>query len=838
MLLSNRLVTSLGLFFVSGATALIYQILWMRELSLLFGATAPAAAAALTAFFLGLTVGNWYWGRRSERFDRPLRAYGVLEWGVAGASVAYFAIIALYQPIYSALFISFQDVPFVFTLIKFVLAVALLFPASFFMGGTLPVLSRYVVAIESQLGVRVSILYASNTVGAATGAFLAGFVLPRLFGFDTAYLLNILLTGAVGLVAWVVGGAVTRSGTRATETAPPGDEQVTPTWRWPTLAVLASVSGFATLALQVLWIRMFSQVLHNSVYTFSLIVVVFLVALSLGAYAGAVLSRANVSPRAVLLTILSAGAILVSASAIGFYHWTDGLRYLGGDAGFVRYVLDLFVSSGILIGVPVFVIGVLFPYLFHLAERQAGGVGFRVGRLTALNTLGAVAGSLAAGFFLLSWLGLWASVYLIAGVYLLLAFWIALDGANTAMFWRVQPFAALVLVMTVLNPSQLPAVRIDPVNRDETLLKVWEDSAGTVAVIRRNGHLRTKLNNWYTLGSSGALTWQRFQSQLPFVLHGEARSVFYLGLGTGITAGASLNFPVERVTVAENAPSVIRASAEFFADYTNGLFADERVTVHAEDGRNYLRGAADRFDLIISDLFIPWRAGVGNLYTVEHYAQSLSRLNDGGIYAQWIPLFQMTDEEFAIVARSMLEVFPQVTMWRRGFSADRPVVGLFGHQSADPLARDAPILATSAAAIEASISGDNDIIPLMSHYIGRLSVGDAFLAETALNTDNRPIIQYLAPRNHRLERAGEVSWFTGSELMDFMAQRIRSHPPAADPYVAEIDAAWRHIILAGYHLHLSVTLREQELRAESDEARQTYRTLKDSFARGHAPLVE
>jgi len=317
---------------------------------------------------------------------------------------------------------------------------------------------------------------------------------------------------------------------------------------------------------------------------------------------------------------------------------------------------------------------------------------------------------------------------------------------------------------------------------------------------------------------------QQVQTQLPMFMHPNPKDVFYLGLGTGITAGTALRFDVDKVVISELSPSAIKASEEFFTDYTNGLYEDPRVTVIAEDGRNVLRGTRDTFDLIISDLFIPWKAGTGTLYSVEHYETSLRRLNTGGMYAQWLPLYQLTREEFAIIARSMLEVFPMVTLWRGNFKAGRPVAALIGHQDATPIKSDSPILDLSRAALGEWSSGNGDQVPFMAHYVGSLKAEDIHITKAPLNTDNYPVIEYLAPINHRLEKAGQAQWFVNGQLLEFMAPYLHDDVLTADPYLSSINPRWQSVMQAGYYLQASNLLRKNKHK-DAPKVKATYKAM-------------
>ena len=801
-------VIASALFFLSGLAALVYQVLWMKELSLLFGNSTQAAAATLTAFFTGIAAGNFYWGSRASKLARPLLVYGVLELCVTLSAVLYFAIYLAYGALYPILFSVFEHTPIIFTLTKFALALLLFFPAAFFMGGTLPVMTQYLVRNKETLGKRASTLYTINTIGAASGAIAAGFYLPSALGINNSYLLAMAITLSVALIAIILGRKMSPDATPKTtqdtvNTVDKSKQLMAP----QTLSLLAWLSGFAALALQVLWIRMFAQVLHNSVYTYSAILSTFLVALALGGAIARELARRQIVMYWLLPALLTIVALLIGASPLVFHFVTDGARYIGGNESFVAYLFKIVSIVAIVIGIPTIMLGIVLPYLFKIAEGGGYQPGETVGRLVTVNTIGAIIGSIVAGFILLDWIGLWASIKAIATLYLIAAFWLLIERSSQSSMVKLVPVIGLLLLSTFLDAGKLPLVKIDAIGKNETLLKVWEGADATVAVVRRDDQLRTKLNNWYSLGGTADSTTQQMQSHLPLLLHPMPKHVFYLGLGTGITAGTALDYKVDKVTVTEIAPSVIQASKEFFSDHTNGLYDDPRVTMIAEDGRNVLRGSRNTYDLIISDLFIPWKAGTGNLYSVEHYDIATKRLNAQGMYVQWLPLYQLTKDEFAIIARSMQEVFPMVSLWRAGFSKKRPVVALIGFKQNAQLLPNTPLLEASKLVLRQHLNGQNDIVPLISHYAGTLREDDNQLSNAPLNTDSRPVIEYLAPMNHRLEKSGKVDWFVGLELLDFVKPYLTRDALSSDPYLSEINSDWNDAIQAGYYLQASFLIK-------------------------------
>jgi spermidine synthase len=805
-------------FFLSGALALVYQILWVRELGLLFGNSTYATATTLAVFFLGLSAGSHFWGKRTEFLTTPLKTYAALEVGIAVSALLYFLLLDLYHLIYSPLFSAIGDNRSVLVTIKFLLAAGVLFPPSFFIGGTLPVMGKCLVRNSDQLGRTGSLLYAVNTIGAALGAFISGFYLPYSLGFQNTYLMAIAGNLVIACAVYLLTPGWNQPSTEEVSHRGPPLSAPKSAFSTEAIAGIAFTSGFAALALEVLWTRMFSQVLHNSVYSFSAILTIFLLALALGATLSHILCRVNLAPVSVLSVLLSLSGVLVALSPLLFYQLTDGLKYVAAAAGWEDYIWAIFGNVCMVILLPGVMVGSVFPFLLRMAQYTGPSVGQIIGRLAAINLIGAIAGSLAAGFLLIGLVGLWGSFRLVAVVYFLLAIRVVSGKTWKSLVFRMVPAAGLVLMATFYDPGSLPLVRVNP-EAEEVLLEVWEGSSGTVAVIDRRGDLRIKVNNYYTLGGSASSWHEQGQMHIPLVLHSDPKSVFVLGMGTGITGGAALDHPVERVVICELIPEVISASQKHFGGYTNGLFDDERVKIVAEDGRNYLQATSEKFDVIIADLFFPWRRGAGFLWTQEHFQSVRSRLNKDGLFAQWLPLYQLSKDEFFIIATTMLEVFPQVTLWRGDFFTTTPIVALVGENEQRPL--DPGRVDENAERLgRGRTIRDPRILQGLPFffYAGNLTANRELLGNHEINTDNRPLIEYLTPVTQREEKIGGKAWFTSDLLIDFLNQLAVQRPPREDPYLRNLSSEHLEYVTAGLSFYQAAAYRRAGKEQEAELA--------------------
>ena len=828
---------------MSGCAGLTYEVLWMKQLGLLFGNSTHASAATLAAFFLGLAVGGVYWGRRAATMDRPLRVYAMIEFGIAGSAVVYFVILTLYHALYPTVF-GIAGSGLAGGLLKFVLSVLLVSPPAFFMGGTLPVLGQHVVRDANELGTSGTFLYGMNTVGGACGGLLAGFVLPPVLGYRLSFALAMAISVGVATAALWMSCAQPRRAEGEAVARPRVCEDASAPLAYPTVLGLCFVSGFCLLALEVTWTRMLAHVFQNTVYTFAAILVTVLTSLAAGSWIAHALARRTLRAPRVVCVLAMVSGLIVGVTPFVCVWITDGLEVVSSPYGWGGYIANVFLITVLVAGLPACALGVIFPYLIKASEAHVVSTGRTLGELSAVNTAGAILGSLVAGFGLLRVFGMWHSIQVLSMAYLLVALALPVSWKRLSLSWRAPALVALLLHLYPLNPSGLPLTRLDGAAEGETIVKLWQGVGGTVAVTStpregRAPNLQLKLNGHYSLGSSVGGYFERMQTVIPMALHPRAKSVFYLGLGTGITAGEALSpkYEVERLVVCELVPEVVTASRECFGDYTQGLFTDPRATVVAEDGRHYLAVTQERFDLVISDLFVPYRAGAGSLYTLDHFLEVKDRLNAGGAYVLWLPLYQVSQREFLIIARTMVEAFPQVTLWRSMFLVHRDAVAFVARPEPRPLpasrARHSPDAVDGLSLEELSrrSPGFNERTMLL-FYCCNLSEIRQKRLDAPVNRDDHPLIEYLAPRSSSMQAAGSIVWFAGPEFAAFLADAHEQCPPQMDPYLVNRTPSQRRLVRAGHALaqiHLFLEAARRQLLGKREEWIEAAKASLDEF---------
>lgn len=736
----------LALVFASGAAGLAYEVSWSRQLGSLFGQTARASAIVLAAYFLGMGLGYALAGRRSGRTRRPLVGYAAAELVVAGW--AFVAPVAL----------SLAPAHVTSGLARVVVALGVLLPGTTALGASLPFVAQAAAGGRTRGSARVARIYAVNLAGAVVGVALSTVMLAPVGVVATSWVAA-ATSAAVGLLAWRL---------RARFEAPPRSDGPVPVGRSPSGlgATAAFLSGVGVLASQVLYVRLFSLVFHNSTYTFAAILMAVLVALALAAAAGARILRWIAADRALVGASATAAATL-PLSVLAFVE-LQGLRYFGWGDSFAAYLLGALGFVAAFVAVPMLAMGLVLPLAWHLAgaDDHPGAV---VGRLTTANTLGGAVGATAASFVLLPALDLWASFAAVALLYVLLGRIVAATRPRPARALAFVALAGVVGLAAAGRASQTPGLR-----PGEQLLTRFSGPYGWIDVTEdEDGYHRSLRHNiHYGLGSRASSAMQLRQGQFPLLLHPEPARVAFVGMATGVTASAALGHPdVEQVTVMELVPEVVEA-ARFFDAENGGLLTDPRVEVRVGDGRSLLGADPSRYDVIVSDLFVPWESKTGYLYTVEHFEAVRDHLAEGGVFCQWLAGWQVGPDDFESIVQSLSVAFPHVTLWQLSSSDKRPLFALVAVDGPRALPRDA--LVARMAARRPPPRGREDVL------VDPDDLADAYLGDwrpldgVPLNTDEHPVVEFSAPRTHR----SEVRRLRDAGYRDYHAARLQHLPRA------------------------------------------------------------
>jgi spermidine synthase len=762
-----------ALFLLSGATALIYQVTWVRNLTLVFGASFEATSVVLASFMAGLACGSFGFGRVADRLRRPLRTYGLLELGVGVFALVLPSLLEAIHVVYVAAARDAGGVTPTLAVLRVGLSFAALILPTFFMGGTLPLLTRYTVASRGDFGSRVAWLYGINTLGAVAGALAAGFVLIPQLGVWHTQLAAVVTNVAIGVVAIALGGhefAVPDAEPPPAPSASPSADESPVALRIVFLGT--AVAGACALALEVLWTRSITIAVGSTTYSFTVMLAAFLVGIWLGSWlqAATPLRRAPLS--------LRFGAVLVGIGAAAFAAslWIPRLPELVlelnlslyGDLRRIRPGTTLLLAFLVML-VPCILMGVAFPLASEARERLRGGLGRPVGDTLGLNTLGSIAGSLAAGFVLIPGLGLQRSMLWVSAVYA--AYGIAAACAGTyarrprrgiAAMGTVGILSALLLplwippwdltALAAFNNNQLGRYRDDA---GEVDLRVWMSSAridyyaegrgSNVSVVERGGQ-RALLVNGKVVATDNLpdMHHELLLGHVPVLLHPAPRTALVVGLGAGVTLGAVAAHPdLEEITVVEIERAVVGATARF-ARANGSVLEDPRLEIAIQDGRNFLATTPRHFDVITADPIHPWAAGAVYLYTREYYDLLRSRIEPGGIVCQWLPGYELAPANFRSVMATFAAVFPHVELWQT--VNDAVLIGSEAPIRVDPRELSRRLAEPRVVAQLGRVGLDT-----ARAFLAEQALGDAafraLAGDAVVNTDDNLHLEFATPRD-------------------------------------------------------------------------------------------
>jgi len=793
------LAAVVALFVVSGATALIYEVIWTRSLTQFFGKTVHAASAVLAAYMAGLALGSLLGGRLADRARRsPLLIYAALETGIGlWALLLPFAFRGV-GALYIALSGPFERLPATLAIGRFLLATLAMMPATALMGATLPVLARWAVRQQAHVAGRLGLLYALNTLGGVIGCLAAGFALLELIGVYRTTLVAAAGNILVALIAYAMQrgrppSAVPAGAAPPSPGGPPAPDGVAaiPPARLALVMGAVFLGGFAALTLEVVWTRTLLLVFGSTVYSFTTMLSVFLFGIGLGSLVMTPLADRLERPWLALGLIQGGIGLFVLASIRG----VDALPGLYLDMvawGHLTWQRDLqakFLLSAAMMLLPTVLSGAVWPVAVRIVRPRHADVGAQVGRLYAANTFGSILGSLAGAFLLLPALGMQQSMVAVAllmaaagaalclaqagplprrAVAALLVAGLAAGLALTGKPWDRRRLTSGAYFMPTVYIDDSGRPRLDEQLDTTRLLYYAEGVTTTPSVSLMGGVDRAFFNDGKIEGGTGmgGMRLERLLGHLPFLMKkGEAHTALNIGLGSGITVGAMGVHRVERIDCAEIEPVVVGA-ARFFDDKNFSILDRPGLRMIYNDGRNHLLVTRERYDVISSMPFAPLVEGAANVFSLEHFRLVRSRLAPGGMTAQWVPMYEMSPADYLGILKTFAQVFPDATVWFTGI--ETILLGGEGPQEIDFATLSERMKDPKVAASLREI-GLDDPIRLLATYSFRLSDVIRDLDPYPINTDDRPRIEFTAPRSHLIN--------TVRDNLPWLSVRRRSPAP-------------------------------------------------------------
>jgi spermidine synthase len=647
------------LFFLSGIAGLVYQILWLRLLSLTFGVTVYAATTVLAAFMAGLGIGSALGGKVAERVSNPLLYFGIAELLVGVSALATPVALTAATGLYAGLHPSIDMGPALLTTVRFLCSLIVLLVPTTLMGASLPLLTRAAVDDDSQTGRKVGVLYACNTAGAILGAVAAGFYMIGAVGISASFQIAAAVNGIVGVIA-VLASLRRRSRSVTIADAPVAAATVYDDRMRTAVLLVFGMSGLTALALEVIWFRLLVLILPATTYAFTTMLAAVLGGIATGSALIVPFMRGNRDWPAVLAKL----QIAVGAAAVASMY-VLAITYLAGWR-----TRDTIQASMVSIVPATLLMGAAFPIgirIWAAAGAGSAGAAARVGALYAINVAGAIFGSILAGFLLLPLLGSRVSLLAVAGLQVATGCALLLIAARGSLRSVIRPVALgvgmwILAVALIPDPFAMALTRRHPAG--ERVLWKEEGLQTTVSVNEGpSGNRVMYLNGLHQANDTPEMVAvHRMIGHLPMLLHPNPSRALVVGLGGGATAGAVAHHGAS-IDLVELSGSVVRG-AEWFRHINDDVMRRPNVALRVDDGRSHLLLSGLQYDVITADIIQPIHAGAGSLYSVEYFALARNALRPGGLMLQWIGLREPS--HYKLIARTFLQVFPDATAWVDG----------------------------------------------------------------------------------------------------------------------------------------------------------------------------
>ncbi len=764
-------IVILSAFFLSGLSALIYEVVWMRLLSLTFGTTVFAVSTVLTAFMAGLALGSFVFGKFVDRTSiSPIKLYLILEIciGIFGLASPFLfnAVEVVYMPLVRHFFDSF----YLFSIFRFFIVFLIVLTGTAIMGATLPVLSKFFVSKTEDAGLVVGRLYGINTFGAVVGTFTAGFFLIPYLGVWSTLLIAVALNLLIGFGIYFLfkGEDVLESRVLSVKKKPMNVAEDSKRSRL--ILIGFAISGFSALAYEVVWTKILALIIGSSVYAFSTMLVTFLLGLALGSY---VMSKNVKRFRGSEFTVFALVQLLIALSVLVALFFIGKLPIIFLEMArvvprnFLGIQIIQFAMAFAIMFVPTFLLGTVFPLCLTMYTQTFERVGEDVGRLYAYNTFGTIFGSFCTGFIFIPLLGTENSLKIIILINLTLSLFFLIKFSKKYFFGKLKVALPIYLFVCFLffivpkwNPlamnsnfSNLLAVAVTDAYYklqsylDSEIIYTDEDVTTSVLIFRDKDGFKGLHVGGHAEGGNSIVDLPAHVklAAIPALLHKNPKDTLMIGLGAGVTLGSLSQMDgVETMDVVELSGAVVQANS-FFVDDNHDVLNDERTNLIVDDGRHFLQSTKKQYDLIISGPSYSWVSGTSNLFTKEFFELSKSRIKDDGLVAMWFQIYNVTPDHVKTFLKTAANVFPNVSVWMSGTGGELIVIGSKTEHGFDyPLLKERLSMEKVKNEIERVAPATVDVIT--SFYLMDSDKIEEIAGEAPLNTDNRPRLEFSMPR--------------------------------------------------------------------------------------------
>ena len=740
----------LVLFAGSGCAALIYEVVWFQLLQLVIGSSAVSLGVLLGTYMGGMCLGSLALPRIVSRRQHPLRVYALIELGIGIFGIAVLFGIPLVDRFYTG-----SAVPgLAGILLRGLICAVCLLPPTLLMGASLPAIARWIEATPEGVS-WLGLFYGGNIAGAVFGCLLAGFYLLRRYDMAAATYVAASINGAVALIGLALAAATVYRAPAADAARGRGTRSQS---RWPVYTAIA-LSGLCALGAEVVWTRLLSLMLGATVYTFSIILAVFLLGLGIGSGVGSLLARQIARPGVALgvCQLLLAAAVAWTAYTIAnsLPYWP--INPALAKSPWFNFEVDLMRCIWAILPATC-LWGASFPLALAAVASRESDPGRMVGEVYAANTVGAIAGAVGFSLLLIPGLGTQQSQRVLIGLSAAAALIVLAPRLKRIANLAALAFCAGIAVLLVSSVSKVPWVAVAYGRRMITtdspgkLLYLGEGMNSSIAVTEPGNGTRY----FHVSGKVEASTepfdmrLQRMLAHLPALIHPHPRSVLVVGFGAGVTAGSFVPYPdVERIVICELEPLIPPASTKYFGPENYNVLHDKRTRMVYDDARHYVLTTRDKFDIVTSDPIHPWVKGASTLYSEEYFELCKRHLNPGGVVAQWVPLYESDAATVKTEIATFFKVFPNGTIWGNdidGEGYDVVMLGQAGPSRIDAGEIQQRLERPDYLPVLRSLQnvGFQSAVDILATYAGQASGLRPWLAHAAINRDLNLRLQYLA----------------------------------------------------------------------------------------------
>lgn len=782
----------LGCFFLSGLTGLVYEILWTRLIVIIIGSAPFAVSIVLTVFMGGLGLGSYIAGKNIDRIKNPrhlIQLYGILEIVIGAYGLLLPGLLIVFKPLYAILYNQLFGYFLIYNLITFLGCSILLILPVICMGATLPILSRYYITRISHVGSHLGKLYGLNTIGAALGSLLCGFWIINALGVHGSMIFAVIINVCIGVACLFVSKSVKPATVEleSIDVKNPQPMNVTASENAVVLRrgalVIAAVSGFCAMSYEVIWIKLLGLIIGPTTYSFTIVLTAFIMGLALGSiFFGWLGDKTKKTITLLLYTQITAALFALGVSHIlGNSQIFFAKLILNFKDDFVLLALLKSILLFMFMFFPTFFLGAVFPLVAKIYTKTVSQVGKSVGYAYSINTIGAVTGSFCAGFILIPMMGKENSLSLIAAIQLLASMF-----TGSLIYRKINrgiPELVILLLLVLIgfnlsfyyphwdhkmlskgkyhryketdrlkNSGWLKTLFYGTEILDDydisKLVYYSDDIGGFTAVIKDfniYGNIKYYIYNSGKIDASSEVIDMRTQTlsaHFPMLSHRSPGQVMVIGLATGITAGEVLHYPIEHLDIIDINSRMIDAS-NFFILYNNNVLSNPKTEIIIQDARAHVGLTRRNYDVIISEPSNPWMAGLSSLFTYEFFNLVRNRLTEDGIFAQWIHSYEMDWDNFALIGRTFVKVFPNSILVNLHPYAPYGDLLLVGFNGEKPFNKD-----TVEQNFRYAQQSKNLLLADYTSFVDLIVNEDleSLFGKGSINTDNHPKLEFSAPK--------------------------------------------------------------------------------------------